>query len=129
MGRTDRRARVRARVRALEVVVDVEDRTEDGRALECYSWQISKFRYCLHIHRRKVFARAAMVNQKSWVLIITTREMTSTVIETYVMTNVYRAMRARWSGCAPTVHALAGYGEYLRLLKMAGTAACTNIDE
>lgn len=43
MGQTDRGARVRARVRALEVVVDVEDRTEDGRALECYFGQISSF--------------------------------------------------------------------------------------
>ena len=59
MGRTDRRARVPARVRALEVVVDVEDRTEDGRALECYFWSDFKFRYCLHIHEAKVFAREA----------------------------------------------------------------------
>lgn len=59
MGRTDRRARVPARVRALEVVVDVEVRTEDVRALECYFWAKSNFRYCLDIHRAKVFARAS----------------------------------------------------------------------
>lgn len=124
MGRTERRSRVTARVRALEVVVDVEDRTEDGCALECYFWAKSKFRNCLH--GAKVFARrGGAVNQKSKALIITTRETTSTVIKTDDMTNVYCAMRARWSGCAPTVHALAGYGEYLRLLKMAGTAART----
>jgi len=62
-------------------------------------------------------------------LIITTREMMTTLIETNDMANVYCVLRARWSGCAPTVHTCAGYGEYLRLLKMAGTAVYRNSDE
>lgn len=40
-----------------------------------------------HTSGKSLRSRVALVNQKSWVLIITTREMTSTVIETNDMTN------------------------------------------
>lgn len=61
---------------------------------------LGKFQVSLlfsHAWAKSLRSRGAAVNQKSWVLIITTRKMTSTVIETNDMTNVYRAMRARWS--------------------------------
>ena len=73
---------------------------ESGRESERWSVILGKFQVSLlfsHALAKSLRSRGAAVNQKSWVLIITTRKMTSTVIETNDMTNVYRAMRARWS--------------------------------